>query len=787
MNISNSQVNRLRHFVRAGLRSLFRPEPQTAVEWADANYYLPKESAYQEGRWETLPFQRAIMNAMGSDYIREVNVVKSARVGYSKMLLGVYAYFIEHKQRNTLIWLPTDGDAENFMKTHVEPTIRDIPSLLALAPWYGKKHRDNTLTMKRFTNGRGFWCLGGKAAKNYREKSVDVAGYDELAAFDDDIEQEGSPTFLGDKRIEGSVWPKSIRGSTPKVRGACQIERAASESPHFMRFHVACPHCGEEQYLKFGDKETPFGLKWTPDDPSSVFYLCEHNACVIRQQELDFTDARYICEKTGIWTRDGILWFSSSGEEIEPPDSVTFHIWTAYSPFTTWVQIVKDWMKTKGDTGKRKTFVNTTLGETWEAKIGERPDAEVMAERKEHYSAPVPDRVTYLTAGIDSQLDRYEMRVWGWGPGEESWLIDRQIIMGRHDDEQTLLRVDEAINKTYTRRNGAEMSISRICWDIGGIDPTIVYERSKKHGLFRVAALTDNTQGAAGLELYEVYNNGYPTTYGNIIHLKGMTAVGEGELLIGWSGTSGAHAPAFIRSRRDTTDANWSPWAQLYTSAHPPAEFYPVGAPIPWPSDTVPSGYVLMQGQTFDKSAYPKLAAAYPSGVIPDMRGWTIKGKPASGRAVLSQEQDGIKSHTHSASASSTDLGTKTTSSFDYGTKSTNNIGAHTHSVSGTAASAGNHTHSVTGASAVSQWSQNGSVHKVVSAASVNTSAAGAHTHSVSGTAASAGAHAHTVGIGAHTHSVAIGSHGHTITVNAAGNAENTVKNIAFNYIVRLA
>ncbi|EHD0041758.1 phage terminase large subunit family protein, partial [Escherichia coli] len=304
--------------------------------------------------------------------------------------------------------------------------------------------------------------------------------------FDDDIEQEGSPTFLGDKRIEGSVWPKSIRGSTPKVRGTCQIERAASESPHFMRFHVACPHCGEEQYLKFGDKETPFGLKWTPDDPSSVFYLCEHNACVIRQQELDFTDARYICEKTGIWTRDGILWFSSSGEEIEPPDSVTFHIWTAYSPFTTWVQIVKDWMKTKGDTGKRKTFVNTTLGETWEAKIGERPDAEVMAERKEHYLAPVPDRVAYLTAGIDSQLDRYEMRVWGWGPGEESWLIDRQIIMGRHDDEQTLLRVDEAINKTYIRRNGAEMSVSRICWDTGGIDPTIVYERSKKHGLFRV-------------------------------------------------------------------------------------------------------------------------------------------------------------------------------------------------------------------------------------------------------------------------------------------------------------
>ena len=292
----------------------------------------------------------------------------------------------------------------------------------------------------------------------------------------------------------------------------------------------------------------------------------------------------------------------------------------------------------------------------------------------------------------------------------------------------------------------------------------------------RVTALTDNMQGATGLELYEAYNNGYPTAYGNIIHLKGMTAVGEGELLIGWSGTSGAHAPAFIRSRRDTTDANWSPWAQLYTSAHPPEEFYPVGAPIPWPSDTVPSGYTLMQGQTFDKSAYPKLAVAYPSGVIPDMRGWTIKGKPASGRAVLSQEQDGIKSHTHSASASSTDLGTKTTSSFDYGTKTTSSFDYGTKTTN----SAGAHSHNIP----VGHTGAGNGVSAGYNAAlgTGTTSSAGGHAHNVY-----IGAHNHTIGIGAHAHSVIIGPHGHTITVNATGNAENTVKNIAFNYIVRLA
>ncbi|EIH7748757.1 tail fiber protein, partial [Escherichia coli] len=280
----------------------------------------------------------------------------------------------------------------------------------------------------------------------------------------------------------------------------------------------------------------------------------------------------------------------------------------------------------------------------------------------------------------------------------------------------------------------------------------------------RVTALEANAQGTSGIQLYEAYNNGYPSTYGNVLHLKGATAAGEGELFIGWSGTSGDHAPVHIRSRRDTDSANWSEWAQVYTSkdsipgvnakgdqdtsgnaatatklqtactingvsfdgstditltaAHVaafarratdtyadadggvpwnaesgaynvirsadsyilvnfytgvgscptlqmkahyrngglfyrssrdgygfeedwaevytsknlPPESYPVGAPIPWPSDTVPSGYALMQGQTFDKSAYPKLAAAYPSGVIPDMRGWTIKGKPGSGR-----------------------------------------------------------------------------------------------------------------------------------------------------------
>ncbi|EAW8901077.1 tail fiber protein [Salmonella enterica] len=183
----------------------------------------------------------------------------------------------------------------------------------------------------------------------------------------------------------------------------------------------------------------------------------------------------------------------------------------------------------------------------------------------------------------------------------------------------------------------------------------------------------------------------------------------------------------------------------------------PVGVALSWPTDTPPAGWVIMQGQAFDTSRYPKLAIAYPDGVIPDMRGWMIKGKPASGRAVLSPEEDGIKSHSHTARAQDTDLGTKTTSSFDYGTKSTNTTGGHTHQF---------------GSYVNSYWGDSN------------------HTSFLSGNGAwtqAAGDHAHTVYIGGHEHTVYIGSHGHVVIVDADGNAETTVKNIAFNYIVRLA
>ena len=253
----------------------------------------------------------------------------------------------------------------------------------------------------------------------------------------------------------------------------------------------------------------------------------------------------------------------------------------------------------------------------------------------------------------------------------------------------------------------------------------------------------------------------------------------------------------YYRSSRDTYG---------FERGFEPLNTFPVGAAIAWPSDTVPDGYAIMQGQSFDRSAYPLLAEAYPSGVLPDMRGWVIKGKPANGRAILSQEMDGIKSHSHQANASLTlpetietslfDYGTKTSSTFDYGTRTTKVAGKHIHDFSATTAPDGEHCHTTSVFNSAGTG-QNGIANgKGSNIGDRITSVEGYHSHEVSGRTSEDGEHAHAVDLGSHVHETIIGSHfhrfvvnghGHDISIAASGNTENTVKNIAFNFIVRLA
>ncbi|EMD8227246.1 tail fiber protein [Salmonella enterica] len=232
-----------------------------------------------------------------------------------------------------------------------------------------------------------------------------------------------------------------------------------------------------------------------------------------------------------------------------------------------------------------------------------------------------------------------------------------------------------------------------------------------------------------------------------------------------------------VLAKRDTengcnilaTDNDGNTWSGLRLNARTESGFIwspltscPPGVPLAWPTDIPPAGYTLMAGQSFDKTAYPLLAWAYPSGILPDMRGWMIKGKPTGRRSVLSLEMDGNKRHAHTGRAQDTDLGTKSTSSFDYGTKTTSEAGYHVHNAYGHMDSSG---------------AKRGTDFALADAGP------GATSRDTNG----AGIHVHNTWIGPHGHTVYIGPHGHTVIVDPDGNEEVTVKNIAFNYIVRLA
>ncbi|GAB3464079.1 phage terminase large subunit family protein [Azotobacter salinestris] len=487
MSILQPWINDLRAAVKLGLQGLYKEPPMTAVEWADKHFYMSAESSYNEGKWTTDPFQAAILNAMGNDLISVVNFVKSARIGYTKLLMANIGYKIQHKRRNVMMWSPTDPDAADISKSHVNGLIRDVPVILELAPWFGRKHSDNTLDQKVFSNRRNLWIRGGKASRNFREKSADEVIYDELSNFDSDVEGEGDPVTLGDKRLDGAVYPKSIRGSTPKKAESCQITKAASESPYKLRFHIACPHCHKEQTLKWGGKDCEYGLKWEKNalgEAEKAWYVCEHCAAIFLHQNMVEASktGRWICEETGIWTRDAMEWFGADNEPIRTPRSITFYCWAIYSTWTTWLKLVDEWLKVKGDREKLITFINTTRGEVWEDDQGEKVDWEALYGRREVYPQ-VPERALVLVGGIDTQDDRYEGRVWAFGQGEESWLVDRWILHGDPASEELRRKVGLKLHQQYTRADGLLMKVERWCWDSGGHYTDEVYTESRKHGV----------------------------------------------------------------------------------------------------------------------------------------------------------------------------------------------------------------------------------------------------------------------------------------------------------------
>lgn len=490
--------------VRIARTQLRAPEPLSLADWADQNFYLSPESSYVEMPWSTLSFQRGIMNVISNDDTREIWIIKSARVGYTKMLLATAGYFAEHKKRSGAIWQPTDDDRDEFVKEEVETAIRDCPAWRNVFPTFELKSKHNTLKLKRFL-GSSLHLRGGKAAKNYRRLTLSWAALDELDAYDDLIEREAPPHQLANRRISRANFPKLICGSTPLVKGTSMIEAGEEKCEARFRWHIRCPHCDHEQIVRWGGKDQVGGIKWEDaerkvDAAATAAYQCEF--C---EKTFDHNQYQKQAQETGRWlTEDGSLWIDHDGNfrdeegtRADAPLSVGFHVWSGINEMVPWSDIVHEWLKAKEDRKELQGFVNMTLGEAWEEDAVEQMDHQKMHHnRREHYDWEVPEYVNAITFGVDHQDDRFEFGFCGWGAGEELWHLTYDTLQGDLARPEIWAKLEQALRREFRKQDGTIMRPVIGCIDHGGHYSKEVEALSKRMGrLFVIPTKGRSTYG----------------------------------------------------------------------------------------------------------------------------------------------------------------------------------------------------------------------------------------------------------------------------------------------------
>ncbi|QNT79429.1 phage terminase large subunit family protein [Entomobacter blattae] len=446
------------------------PPPKLSLsEWAARYAVLSAETSAQTGRFEAYAYQVGMMDAITDPAVERVTVMKSARVGYTKILDHIIGYYLHQDPSPILIVQPRVEDAEDYSKSEIAPMLRDTPVLQGIAPDPKTRNGDNTLLKKTLKNGSSLTLVGANSPGGFRRITVRIVLFDEVDGYPvGGAGSEGDQIALGTKRSETFWNRKIVAGSTPTIKGISRIESRFLEGDQ-RRFYVPCPQCGEYQVLKWGGKDTPYGIKWDKDDdgkslPETAWYACEHNGCIIGEEHKSEMVAK------GEW-------------RAEKPFNghASFHIWTGYSlsPNATWGKLVEEWLRVQHDIKALQTFVNTTLGEAFEDRgVGALSEL-TLAKRAELWPAEVPDGVVLVTAGGDTQDDRVELEIVGWGRNEERWSIAHVVVDGDPESPALWKEVDEVLKRKWFRADGRPFVVEAACIDSGGHHTQKVYEFCK--------------------------------------------------------------------------------------------------------------------------------------------------------------------------------------------------------------------------------------------------------------------------------------------------------------------
>ena len=465
-----------------------KPLPKTSVSnWADNHRMLSSGISAEPGKWKTsrAPYQKDIMNAFTEPGIHRVVVKSSSQIGKSDMMNNVIGRFAHLDPCAIMMIQPTIDMAQDYSKTRIAPMIRDTKVLNNL--FYDVKSRDanNTILSKVFPGGRLIMC-GANSPAGLASRPIRILLADEVDRFPDSAGTEGDPVDLAAKRMT-TFW-NSCMGlfSTPTNEGSSRIDEEYLAGTQEEWQHK-CPNCGEYHLLRHIDMTVDYKEIKTPSGKKTVIvndvkWRCPHCGFSFSEKEMKQTPQKYISRNADA-LKNGIRSFFVNGFT---------------SPWMTWSKIMREWLEAKGDPEREKVIMNTVFGESYKQK-GAFEDEQIFLRRRESYGAELPNGVLLLTAAIDTQDNRLEYEVVGWGKEEECWGIHKGIVLGAPNQDRTWKEIDNILDKTYHFADGKGLKVVRTFIDSGGHYTSDVYNYCQKN--FHKQRFAIKGRGGPGIPL----------------------------------------------------------------------------------------------------------------------------------------------------------------------------------------------------------------------------------------------------------------------------------------------
>lgn len=458
----------INNLLKQALSALKPPPKLTLSQWADTYRKLSPEASSEAGQWNTnrAPYQRGIMDAITDPRVHTIVIMSSAQVGKTEMLLNTIGYYAHQDPSPILLLQPTLEMAESFSKDRLSPMIRDTPVLTERFGSPKSKDSGNTLRHKVFLGGH-ITMSGANSPSSLASRPIRIVLADEVDRYPASAGIEGDPVNLARKRTTTFHNRKIILTSTPTIKNVSRIEAAFLEGDQ-RYMHLKCVHCNETHIPKWSN------VQWPDKEPQKAQYVCP--VCGVIWSERDRLRAIHLGGFVATKPFNGVASFALS---------------ELISTWSTPANMAVDFLNAKhAGVEQMKTWVNTSLGETWE-ESGEQADPDALSTFAENFDKDyLPKEIVLITAGVDTQDNRLECQIIGWSKGGIPWIIDHHICWGDPAKNKVWDELEIQLLRTY---GGLKVAATLI--DSGGHHTEAVYQWTRtRHGKRIFACRGNGTQ-----------------------------------------------------------------------------------------------------------------------------------------------------------------------------------------------------------------------------------------------------------------------------------------------------